>query len=464
MLRQPVAGTAQDSSRPDGECPSVNIRNIAEFLDTMQEGELESSGVFTLDWSKALEKLGRYQSEAAGFWVVKFLQAAVAMKAPQFIVQQTRQSTTLSFAPSIDPAALVEALQRLEPPSDPALAHLQMGVQAVSFVEDASYELRLTLNGEVRPFPIREARLVGQLPQKVRTFSRLDFVRHWSKPAGLFQRGPAQRYTDENLFLQEVGRFAPIAIRVDNRLLNDPLANKPPGLRLGVPVPSLGKRPWPAIPHTLLERIVLCGAPVQQRMALLNHGVRRPKRLRIGPDSGRGQGSAAYHQEWVSEDHEVTAHNLNQLLEQARAIYTTFDSKIERADGVTELWHDYNLKLPAVTVRGYLSMDLCPGNEGRLYVVKDGVAMKPRSLGPRFKGCLALWSEPRIRTDLSQLQVVDDSVYAETVAKITEHYTSSARNVLSSEETNPGFFRRLIQAESTRLVAWAKKFLSHQPP
>ena len=160
----------------------------------------------------------------------------------------------------------------------------------------------------------------------------------------------------------------------------------------------------------------------------------------------------------------MTAHNLNQLLDQARAIYSTFDSKIERADGVTELWHDYNLKLPAVTVRGYLSMDLCPGNEGRLYLVKDGVAMKPRSLGPRFKGCLALWSEPRIRTDLSQLQVVDDSVYAETVAKITEHYTSSARNVLSSEETNPGFFRRLIQAESTRLVAWAKKFLSHQPP
>lgn len=425
----------------------------------MQEGELDSSGVFTLDWSKALEKLGRYQSEAAGFWVVKFLQAAVAMHAPRLTIEQGHQSTTLSFAPKADPVALVEALQRLEPSPDLAMAHLQMAIQAVSLVAGASYEMCLNLNGEVVRFPIREARLVGQLPRKVRSFSGLQFVRRWNKPAGIFHRAPVQRYADENLFLQEVGRFAPIEIRVDKSLLNDPLANKPPGLRLGVSVPSLGRRPWPAIPYTLLERIVLCSAPENERMALLNHGVRQPKKLRVDQEYGRGQGSAAYCQEWVSEELALTSHNLAQVLSQARAGFATFDSKIERNDGVTEIWPDYNLKLPAVTVRGYLSIDLCPGNEGRLYLVKDGVAMKPRSLGPRFKGCLALWSEPRIRTDLSQLQVLDDAVYGETVAKISEHYASSARYALAAEDSNPGFLRRLMQGEASRLVSWARRFL-----
>ncbi len=442
--------------------PTVNIRNIADYLEQMQEGELDSSGQFSLDWSKALEKLGRYQNDAAGFWVVKFLQAAVASGSRLLAIQQTSRYTTLSFRPRLPIEDIVSALQSLDPSPVPALAHMQTAVQALSFVPDCKHWLNLYVDEHVvAQYAIQQARLVGAAPDHFRSFPRLEFVREWEKPPGLlFGRDSSRRYADENLFLQEVGRFAPIEIRVDNRLLNDPVANKPPGLRLGVPVPALSTRPYPAIPYTLLERIVVTDAPEQERMALLDHSLRKPARWFIAGRSTKGNGSQAYVQEWEHQERVLDARQLSVHLRKNRAIFDRFDSKIERSDQATELWSDYNRKLPAVTVRGYLSIDLCPGNSGRLYVIKDGVALKPRSLGPRFRGCLALWSEPNVRTDLSQLQVIEDEAYAEVVRSVSFHLEDSAKQILKNENQKPGFFERLLHGESYKCVQWAQRFLS----
>ena len=439
----------------------MNIRNIAEYLEQMQEGELDSSGQFTLEWSKALEKLGRYQNDAAGFWVVKFLQAAVASGARSLTIKQASRTTQLSFSPRIHAHEVVAALQTLQPSPRRALAHLQTAVQAMSFIPKSRHGLKLYIDETcVAEYPLEKARLVGPVPERYRAFPRLEFVRYWeSAPSILFGRDSARRYSDENLFLQEVGRFAPIEIRVDNRLLNDPVANKPPGLRLGVPVPTLATRPYPAIPYTTLERIVLTDSPEAQRMALLDHSLRRPTRSVIGGRNTKGTGSQAYMQEWDHEGKLLNAKSLEAHLRKNRAVFEKFDSKIERSDQATELWADYNWKLPAVTVRGYLSIDLCAGESGRLYLIKDGVALKPRGLGSRFHGCLALWSEPKVRTDLSQLQVIEDEIYAEVVRTITAHYEDSAQQTLKNEEQNPGFFRRLIHGDSYRCVQWAQRFL-----
>ncbi|MFN8610255.1 MAG: hypothetical protein U0931_22150 [Vulcanimicrobiota bacterium] len=440
----------------------MNIRNIADYLDQMQEGELDSSGQFTLDWSKALEKLGRYQHEAPGFWVVKLLQAAVASGARLLNIKQGARTTSLSFRPHLSASKIVTALQSLEPSPITALAHMQTGVQALSFLPECRHRLSLFLDSQkLAEYSIEQARLVGPCPDHGEAFPRLEFEREWLKPPGmLFGREASRRYADENLFLQEVGRFAPIEIRVDKRLLNDPVANKPPGLRLGVPVPTLATRPYPAIPYTLLERIVLSDAPEQERMALLDHSLRRPARFFIGGRSSRGWGSQAYVQEWEHPERVLEARHLSEYLRQNRAVFGHFNSKIERSDEATELWSDYNNRLPALTVRGYLSIDLCPGPSGRLYIIKDGVALKPRSLGGRFRGCLAIWSEPRVRTDLSQLQVIEDEIYAEVVSCVTQHYEDSARQVLKHENQKPGFFARILNRESYRCVQWAQQFLN----
>ncbi|MBS2033371.1 hypothetical protein JST97_00170 [bacterium] len=440
----------------------MNIRNIADYLDQMHEGELDSSGHFTLDWTKALEKLGRYQSEAAGFWVVKFLQAAVASGARLLSIKQTSRATSLSFRPRLPAHEIVAALQTLEPSPLPALAHLQTGLQALSFVANCQNRLNVYIDEQpVAQYSIQQARLIGTPPDHYRSFPRLEFEREWDRPAGMiFGRESARVYADENLFLQEVGRFAPIEIRVDNRLLNDPVANKPPGLRLGVPVPTLATRPYPAIPFTLLERIVLTDQPDQERMALLDHSLRKPSRWFIAGRITKGNGSQAYVQEWEHQERVLEAGQLREHMRRNRAVFERFDSKIERADQATEIWSDYNQKLPAVTVRGYLSIDLCPGNSGRLYIVKDGVALKPRSLGPRFRGCLAIWSEPRVRTDLSQLQVIEDETYAEVVRCVTYHFEDSAKQILKNENRNRGFFARLMRGNSYKCVEWAENFLN----
>ena len=441
----------------------MNIRNIAQYLEQMQEGELDSSGQFTLDWSKALEKLGRYQNDAPGFWVVKFLQAAVASGARLLSIRQSARTTLLSFRPRLGASEVVSALQTLEPSPVKALAHLQTAVQAMSFLPKCRHQLNIYIDEKlVAEYPVEGARLMGLPPETYRAFPRLEFVRHWETPPGLvFGAQSSRRYADENLFLQEVGRFAPIEIRVDNRLLNDPVANKPPGLRLGVPVPTLSTRPYPAIPYTILERIVLTDQAENERMALLDHSLRRPARWFIGGASIQAKGSQAYLQEWEHQERLLDINSVRSHLEQNRAVFERFDSKIERSDQATELWSDYNWKLPAVTVRGYLSVDLCPGEAGRLYVIKDGVALKPRSLGRRFQGCLALWSEPAVRTDLSQLQVIEDEAYGEIVRAITFHYEDSARQILKNENQNPNFFQRMLNGDSYRCVQWAQRFLAH---
>ena len=204
---------------------------------------------------------------------------------------------------------------------------------------------------------------------------------------------------------------------------------------------------------------MLTDSPEAQRMALLDHSLRKPARWYIGGSSTKGTGSQAFVQEWDHEGKLLNAKSLDAHLSSNRAVFEKFNSKVERADQATEVWADYNWKLPAVTVRGYLSIDLCPGESGKLYLIKDGVALKPRSLGQRFRGCLALWSEPKVRTDLSQLQVVEDEVYAEVPRTITIHYEDSAKQILKNEEQNPGFFRRLIHADSYRCVQWAQHFL-----
>lgn len=438
----------------------MNIRNIAQYLEQMQEGELDSSGQFTLDWTKALEKLGRYQNDAPGFWVVKFLQAAVASGARILSINQSARTTLLSFRPRLPASEVVAALKTLEPSPVRALAHMQTAVQAMSFLPDCSHHLNLYIDDKrVAEYALQSARLVGNPPENARAFPRLEFVRHWETPPSLvFGAKSGRRYADENLFLQEVGRYAPIEIRVDNRLLNDPVANKPPGLRLGVPVPALSTRPHPAIPYTLLERIVLTDQAENERMALLDHSMRRPARWFIGGNSIPAKGSQAYLQEWEHQELLLDINLVRTHLQKNRAVFERFDSKIERSDHVTELWSDYNLKLPAITVRGYLSIDLCPGEDGRLYVIKDGVALKPRSLGPRFQGCLALWSEPRVRTDLSQLQVIEDEVYAEVVRTITFHFEDSAKQILKNENQAPNFFQRMLNGDSYRCVQWAQKF------
>ncbi|MCA9792504.1 MAG: hypothetical protein KC910_11935, partial [Candidatus Eremiobacteraeota bacterium] len=407
----------------------MKLRDLADFLDQIQEGHVDSHGVFTLDWSRAQEKLAKYQAEAPGLWLLKLLQFAVAHDSMYFLVKVRFDTTVVEFKAPAEGA--IEALTTLDPVDQSPLDHLQVGVQSLCTVAKSEASLAF---GE-REYPLRNGVLIGPGEPLKRPIDHFRITRRW-KSSGrgrlLDYFGNSRVHLDESLFLQEMGRFAPTRVHFDGRLLNDPVVNKPPALRLGVWVGPFQRRPRPAIPYATLERIVLTRAPMEQRLALADHSLRSPEFLVTDHNAYRVNGYHAFVQEWQMEDGEIECRpdKLHEFLRSFRPHYTVFTSRIERADSEAELWYDYNRGLPALSARGYLSLDLGQDREGRLYLVHHGVCMKHRPLGPKFKGCLAIWSVPEVHTDLSQLQVLDDELYAATLATVQSHFSQAAATLV----------------------------------
>jgi len=108
---------------------------LEEFLQSqVQEGAKDSSGRFTLSRDKALEKLGAFQLQGAHTWVLKIVQAAVAVRAQQLSIRQTGTDTEFHFVMA-QPWSLEqveEAFHEPEISSDAGLEHLKRGLWSVS--------------------------------------------------------------------------------------------------------------------------------------------------------------------------------------------------------------------------------------------------------------------------------------------------------------------------------------------
>lgn len=110
--------------------------SLQEFL--AQEGAIgkrESSGTFTLDLGRAVEKLRRYQLQEPGFYLLKVLQSAVLAGARRVEVQVRRWDVKVDFTIS-EPGSygyLSQIMSRLDRPAegrhDSALSYLVCGLQ-----------------------------------------------------------------------------------------------------------------------------------------------------------------------------------------------------------------------------------------------------------------------------------------------------------------------------------------------
>lgn len=403
----------------------MGLKEIEEFLALeVREAQFDSSGVFSLDESKSLDKLAAHQSDRPGLWLVKLLQAAVALGCEEFRVHCLLGKTRVRFQP-----------QRQVPWSDwhqglasphPGLRHLQLALQAASTLADCQLSLRL---GDGPTW--RVERGAATLPlQPGQAGESLEIVRTWNFSLFLpVQLRRSRLQVDEALLLQELGRYAPLAIRQDGRLLNDPVINKPPGLRLGVYVPALQTRPRPAIPHTAIERIVVASEPTSRCLALMDHSLRRPEFLERNRQMEQPRGKHLFLQQWSGAEW-LQDDGWYLKLRSRRAPFQEFHSRIERDDGLLEIWSDYNQNLGAVLVRGYLSLDINRGRPGRLYLVKDGLLLKPKTLPEELREVLIIWSAPDVNTDLGQLQVVEDHAYQAVWREVQVELSQAADSLL----------------------------------
>ena len=108
---------------------------LEEFLQSqIQEAAKDSSGRFTLSRDKALEKLAAFQLQGTHWWVLKIVQAAVAVRAQELSIRQTGTDTEFYFSMtefwSLE--QVEEAFHDPEVSSDPGLDHLKRGLWSVS--------------------------------------------------------------------------------------------------------------------------------------------------------------------------------------------------------------------------------------------------------------------------------------------------------------------------------------------
>lgn len=423
------------------------LQDIEKFL--AQEAQFDSSGSFTLDEQASLDKLAQFQGERPGLWLVKLLQAAVALGAREFRVRQFVHDTRVTFEPKfpMDWGSWRQGNSCIRP----GARHLQLALQAASTLPGA----RLSLEVGGQHWAVERG--ASQLPWESVAAGPIEVARRWEFQLSLL--APIRRsrlLLDEALLLQELGRYAPLPIRLDGRLLNDPVINKPPGLRLGVYVPPLLVRPWPAIPYTAVECLVVSDEHPAACFGLMDHTTRIPNTLEINGTSDLIKGHHLFLQQWkgprwLSKDDWKTTLRGNSPGFQ-------FNSRIERNDGLFELWSDYNRGLRSILVKGYLSLDINRGRPGRMYLIKDGLLMKPKMLDEELHEVLILWSAPEVRTDLSQLQVVEDEVYQAVWRTVRQHLLEMAESL--NQTLNLRGLNSALQAEHRLRARRVRQYLN----
>ena len=112
-----------------------NLLDVDDLLSQLSsEGELQSSGRFTVDVSKAKEKLAQFQFQDAFYYILKLVQAAVAGGASGLSLQsRTAEVEVTILGLGFTPYQLENVLYSLMADSSettPALRHFAMGLNA----------------------------------------------------------------------------------------------------------------------------------------------------------------------------------------------------------------------------------------------------------------------------------------------------------------------------------------------
>jgi len=219
---------------------------MEEYLQAeLNEGAVESSGVFTLARAQALEKLAGFQLPGPHTWVLKVVQCAVASGCSALTVRQTSTESIFTFcdAPGWAPNQVEEAF--CEPGSTPArgLTHLKQalwnaGISGLRpfFVAGAGWQEALVWDG--RSLSRRPAEPVSQTTLVVSH-------RVWKKGRGFpILRGieAAERNAEVLLELKQKAFVCPIPLRLDGLRLDalqlcpsHGLSSRSSLLRLGFP-------------------------------------------------------------------------------------------------------------------------------------------------------------------------------------------------------------------------------------
>lgn len=348
----------------------MSSRSLIERYLLDEGVEYHSSGAFSQDVVRQRQLKGM-QFLDRGLWTLKAMQAAVNWGAHQFNLSQGRKQVKVEFFPT--------RVEAHEPwlRTDRGAAHLWSAAQIAATYPDESVEVSVTAAGEERSYRYAEGgfQFLRSQPQPGKK-TKIQISRSWATPwyrldARFHQIRQAH---SETQLLTELGRYSPIRVLVDNRLLNDPVPHKAPGLNFVAVIDR--DTPRPAFPYSAAEKAIYHPFSRDELMALVD--LRLRQMAHVLPVTGPGgTGAHGYLQKWELQGaswEEVSSF---------RPEFSKFDSLLSGT------WQ--RDRLEAICLQGYLSCDLNSEREGRLYIVQDGMILRPKLLPSALDRCLVLW-------------------------------------------------------------------------
>lgn len=200
------------------------LSELEQFLqDELQGGIHDSAGQFTMARQKALEKLGSFQLPRPTAWVLKVVQAAVAIGSPALFVSQTGTDTEFRFSPpshwTLD--CMEGAFYDPEVSPDRALDHLKRALWTLALQQLRPFRLVLTGCPEALVWSGQEfRRLPAQAPKYLLlTVSHRSFSQGKGLP-GLRNLQAAQSNVEVLAELVQRAFVCPIDLWVDKRRLD----------------------------------------------------------------------------------------------------------------------------------------------------------------------------------------------------------------------------------------------------
>lgn len=305
----------------------ANIDPVQDFLSQeLDQGVIDSTGVFTLDPARAWEKANTYNLPFWGAWVLKLVQVAVLRDCSSLHIQQNRATTSFHFRfqepHSWDPEILKVALFDFGVESPPGISHL---AEAILFLTK-KLEHTVKISTEHHTLFCWDGENLEFSPEQLPCSNQISLtVSHipWDEKGALknlISRPGKEFSIDISNALTQHCYASPIPIHLDNRLIaglhNDPKfspseQNRPFALLHSQAVPELDTMHgdflqlwsdpfqsrylnitlpsgWLDPPREAYGILVLCCAyvlPVRSKMTPFDKGQTKIYRLNQGPST-----------------------------------------------------------------------------------------------------------------------------------------------------------------------------------
>ena len=201
------------------------MAGLDDFLDQARSaGRTESEGAFTVELTRALERLGQFQLAQPGLYLAKLMQVAHCLEARAIRFRLTPWKAEVVFRPESDqPLAitdLAEALAGRREWTSPAARHLGVALRAASGPQTGGLAWQFGDSSlKLRPGPIEWSQ--GQARGQARFLHQRG---------GLLSLLSGQKfYASEHATVYERGRYSTMAIALDGRQIEKGWPTSRPG-------------------------------------------------------------------------------------------------------------------------------------------------------------------------------------------------------------------------------------------